>query len=62
MTSHPHCPLCMARAHTAGHPLPEEPEAESPLSPTAVLTGCAIALLAVAAWSLIMWFLYRAFG
>lgn len=62
MNSHPNCPLCMALAHTAGHPRWEEPEPESPLSPIAVLTGCAVALLAVAAWGLFMWFLYTAFG
>ncbi|MFG2716916.1 hypothetical protein ACGFW5_01195 [Streptomyces sp. NPDC048416] len=62
MTHNPNCPLCLAGAHAAGHPLPEDPEPDEPLAPTAVLLFTLAVLLIVAAWGGLMWLLVQAAG
>jgi hypothetical protein len=62
VTFDPHCPACLAGAHAAGHPPPEEPEPEPPIPGMAFLMLIVVGLLFIAAWGGFMWLLVKALG
>ncbi|MGW2858334.1 hypothetical protein [Streptomyces sp. NPDC001205] len=59
MAHDPRCPICLAGAHAAGHPPPEEPEPEEPLAPMALVLISLVSLLALAVPCAIVWSLWK---
>lgn len=55
MPKHLDCAYCIAEDHAAGHPPPQEPEPEPPISLGAVIALLVVAVVVVAPSSVLIW-------